>query len=148
MSIFNSETLSIWPQRLATNRGNGYLLPGAITNPFSNSQGEVFPNHDCDNTGATGGLGQGQVTPGLAGVPASNPPAQEGGYYPISNQVPPTAPDLATPAFPPPLDSLNDVIPAGTLVGGSQAAFAPCTLQQDFPAIFGGGRVPYVPADP
>ncbi len=148
MSIFNSETLSIWPQRLATNRGNGYLLPGAIANPFSNSQGEVFPSHDCDNTGATGGLGSGQVTPGQSGVPASSPPAQEGGYYPLSNQLEPTMPNTATPAFPPPFDTFNDLIPAGTVIGGSKAAFAPCTLQSNFPALFGGGRIPYVPADP
>jgi ABC-type transporter Mla subunit MlaD len=144
LSIFNSETLSIHPQRLATNRGNGYLLPGAIANPFSTSQGEVIPNHDCDNTGATGGLGSGQVTPGEAGVPASTPPAQEGGYYPLSNQIGPTEPTMPTPALPPPLD----FIPAGTPVGGSMAAFAPCTLQGDFPSIFGGGRIPYVTADP
>jgi len=144
MSIFNAETLSIWPQRLATNRGNGYLLPDAITNPFSVSQGEVFPSHDCDNTGATGGLGSGQVTPGLAGVPASTPPQQEGGYFPLSNQLSPTMPSTPTPALPPPLN----FIPAGTMVGGSQAAFAACTLQADFPAIFGGGRVPQVPRDP
>jgi phospholipid/cholesterol/gamma-HCH transport system substrate-binding protein len=121
MSIFNAESLSIYPERIRTNRGNGYLLPGAIANPFSNSQGEVFPSHDCNNTHATGGLGSGQVTPGRSGVPASNPPAKEGGYYPLSNQVPPEHPF---------------------------AAFAPCTIQSRFPGIFGGGRVPYVPADP
>ena len=50
MTIFTSETLSIYPSRLTTNRGNGYLQPFAIGNPYSSSQNEIFPNHDCNNT--------------------------------------------------------------------------------------------------
>ena len=51
MTIFTSETpLDLSSQRLATNRGNGYLQPFAIGNPYSSSQGEIFPSHDCNNT--------------------------------------------------------------------------------------------------
>src|SRR3954451_20351644 len=50
MTIFTSESLSIYQSRLNTNRGNGYLQPFAIGNPFSSAQGEIFPNHDCNNT--------------------------------------------------------------------------------------------------
>src|SRR3954451_4419547 len=50
MTIFTAETLSIYNKRLATNRGNGYLQPFEIGNPYSSSQGEIFPSHDCNNT--------------------------------------------------------------------------------------------------
>jgi ABC-type transporter Mla subunit MlaD len=92
MSLFTAETLSIWQTRLNTNRGNGYLQPfvpgassgGWIGNPFSNQNGEIFPSHDCLNTGATGGLGNGQVNA------ASTPPSTEGQF-----------PNPASPAFAP-----------------------------------------------
>ena len=45
-----AESLSIYPKRLTTNRGNGYLQPFAIGSPFPTTQGEIFPSHDCDNT--------------------------------------------------------------------------------------------------
>ena len=50
MTIFTAETLSVYQSRCATNRGNGYLQPFAIGNPYSSSQAEIFPNHDCNNT--------------------------------------------------------------------------------------------------
>jgi phospholipid/cholesterol/gamma-HCH transport system substrate-binding protein len=133
MSIFSSESLSVHPSRLPTNRGNGYLQPFAINNPFSAHQAEGFPSFDCANTGATGGLGSGQVT----SDPPSTPPAQEGAY-------PAASPFL--PVFPPPLNLLpKPPIP-------NTSAFAPCVLQTtalgNFPAAFGGSRLPQVLADP
>jgi phospholipid/cholesterol/gamma-HCH transport system substrate-binding protein len=153
MSIFNAETLSIYPERLRTNRGNGYLLPGAIANPRVASEGGVFSNFDCARTGSTRPGGE---------VLLSNPtPAadfndsQEGGYYPLSNQISPDQPATPTPAtLPPPLDLLSPFlpIPEGTSVNGSMAAFATCTLQSNdlgsFPAAFGGGRLPHILPDP
>jgi len=118
MGNINYETLSIWPERARPNRGNGYLQPFAIGNPFSASQGELFPNHDCDNTGASGGLGSGQVT----SSPPSNPPPQEG-VFPASSQT-------------------------ATAVIPGVSAFVPCTLASDWPAAFGGTRQPIVEADP
>jgi phospholipid/cholesterol/gamma-HCH transport system substrate-binding protein len=86
LAIFSEETLSIHQTRLDTNRGQGYVQPfvpgassgGWIGNPFSNLHAEIFPSHDCDNTGATGGLGNGQVT---ASPPST--PAQTEGEFPV-----------------------------------------------------------------
>ena len=60
LGIISPETLSIHQQRLPTNRGNGYIQPFGIGNPFSASQNELFPSHDCDNTTASGGSGSGR----------------------------------------------------------------------------------------
>jgi hypothetical protein len=154
MSIFNAESLSIWPERLRTNRGNGYLLPGAIANPRSASEGEVFPNHDCARTGST--RPGGEV---LLSNPTPDPDfndSQEGGYYPLSNQISPDQP-ATTAALP---DFLGDLFPAELPfpnpllipADGSMAAFATCTLQENsvgfFPAAFGGGRIPHILPDP
>jgi phospholipid/cholesterol/gamma-HCH transport system substrate-binding protein len=92
MSLFTGESLSVYPQRQSNHRSNGYMQPfvpgassgGWIGNPFSNQNGEIFPSHDCNNTGATGGLGSGQVTA------ASNPPTSVG-VFPLSEIGPPPA---------------------------------------------------------
>ena len=47
ISNFSSESLSIWPVRQATNRGNSYLAPGALSRIATDG---VFPNFDCKNT--------------------------------------------------------------------------------------------------
>jgi len=151
----SAEILSIYRQRLPTNRGNGYIQPpdtgtasGFIGNPFSAQNGELFPNHDCDNTGAAGGLGSGQVNPAIPGpgsaavtsspfgqappYGASTPPSSEGSF-PFSTFDPTTVL----------LNFAGIVQPPGAL-----AAFAPCTLAPDFPAEFGGTRQPIIDADP
>jgi hypothetical protein len=119
MGIISPESLSIYPTRLPTNRGNGYLQPYAIGNPNSSHQGELFPNHDCDNTGASGGLGGGQVTRD----PASNP-APGFGVFPLS----------ITPVGPP-LQAIAPCTIAMQTMGS-------------FPAAFGGGAVPNILPDP
>ena len=97
MTIFTSETLSIYPKRLNTNRGNGYLQPFAIGSFFPTTQAEIFPSHDCDNTSAnfpvTGGLGNGQVTRS----PASSPPQSESGQFPLSSIVQPLSASYINP---------------------------------------------------
>jgi ABC-type transporter Mla subunit MlaD len=120
MGMFPPESLAVYPTRLPSNRGNGYLLPGAIGNPNSSHQGEVFPSHDCDNTRATGGLGSGQVTRD----PASNPPPSIG-IFPLSVLIPG-------------VPGLSAIAPC-TLQSASVGSF---------PAAFGGGRVPNVLPDP
>lgn len=50
LSYLSSESLSIHPDRLSTNRGNGYLQPLALTSPAS-AGGGIFPSFDCDNSG-------------------------------------------------------------------------------------------------
>ena len=49
LSYTSSETFGLWPSRLATNRGNGYLEPGVL-NGFSSAKSGIFPNFDCKNT--------------------------------------------------------------------------------------------------
>jgi len=100
MGIIDGESLSVYPQRSATNRGNGYLLPNGIGNPTASIFGEAFESHDCNNTGATGGLGSGQVTAN----PASNPPAGPGLFplseLPLGAPIQAFAPCTLSPNFP------------------------------------------------
>jgi ABC-type transporter Mla subunit MlaD len=142
MTIFTTETLSIYQQRLNTNRGNGYLQPFAIGSQFPTTQGEIFPSHDCNNTSnfelggsVTGGLGSGQVTRS----PASTPPASESGQFPDSSLITPLSPSYIAPT--------PDAEATPTPPGGP-SAFAPCTIAPNFPAAFGGGKVPEVLPDP
>ncbi len=72
------EALSIYPQRLATNRGNGYLPPGAL-NSYSSGKNGIFPNFDCRNTDYGPGStppDEDQILPGqsVPGVNNGNPP--------------------------------------------------------------------------
>jgi phospholipid/cholesterol/gamma-HCH transport system substrate-binding protein len=46
----SSETLAIHPERLPTNRGNGYPQPGFLNGPQGAAIG-IFPNFDCKPTG-------------------------------------------------------------------------------------------------
>jgi phospholipid/cholesterol/gamma-HCH transport system substrate-binding protein len=125
MTIFTAETLSIYNKRLATNRGNGYLQPFEIGNPYSSSQGEIFPSHDCNNT-----FGGQPVTH------ASSPPQEESGQFPFSSFVNPNVPQQVGsnfPGFP--------INPPGP------SAYAACTLPPSFPSIFGSGVIPEVQQD-
>jgi ABC-type transporter Mla subunit MlaD len=63
ISYLDSQSLSVYPTRPPTNRGNAYLLPGALTSPEAARSG-IFPNFDCNNTGV------GEVT--------SKPPVGDG----------------------------------------------------------------------
>jgi phospholipid/cholesterol/gamma-HCH transport system substrate-binding protein len=124
MTIFTAESLSVYPQRLATNRGNGYLQPFAIGNPYSSSQNEIFPGHDCDNT-----FGGQPVTHN----PASSPPQEESGQFPFSSLVNPSSPSQVGPNMPP--------------ATPGPSAYAACTIAPNFPSLFGGGKVPEVLPD-
>jgi phospholipid/cholesterol/gamma-HCH transport system substrate-binding protein len=173
----NAESLSVWNSRIRTNRGNGYLMPFSLANPNVADQGAVFPNFDCENTQATGGLNPGQpgppndtppagpemVTPepvpppAGGGGPASTPPTQEG-VYPFSSSVLPAlggATGLFSnlPIFgslPVPLQDALEALPTAPTF--EQTAFATCVTQTwalgNFPAAFGGSRLPQVLADP
>jgi phospholipid/cholesterol/gamma-HCH transport system substrate-binding protein len=161
----NAESLSVWGERIRTNRGNGYLMPFALAGPTVATQGAVFPNFDCENTDlVTEGLGDGQVTPEPSGPlnmggPASDPPTQEG-VYPFTTSFLPALggvggifdqPPFST--LPPPLGGpggLFENVP--DVPTFDQTAFASCILQTEangnFPAAFGGSRLPQVLADP
>jgi phospholipid/cholesterol/gamma-HCH transport system substrate-binding protein len=128
MTIFTAESLSIYQNRLATNRGNGYLQPFAIGSPGPTQQSEIFPSHDCTNT-----FGGQQVTHD----PPSSPPQEESGQFPFSSIENPTVPQMVGsnfPGFP--------INPPGP------SAYAGCTDAPNFPSLFGGGKVPIVNRDP
>jgi phospholipid/cholesterol/gamma-HCH transport system substrate-binding protein len=128
MTILTAESLSIYNQRLKTNRGNGYLQPFAIGNFNSTRQAEIFPSHDCNNT-----FGGQEVTHN----PPSNPPQEESGQFPFSSVVNPSVPEQVGPNFPG-----FPVNPPGP------SAYAACTVAPNFPSAFGGGKIPEVLPDP
>jgi phospholipid/cholesterol/gamma-HCH transport system substrate-binding protein len=126
MTIFTAETLAIHQTRLHTNRGNGYLQPFNIGNPYSSSQGEIFQSHDCDNT--------------FGGQPVTHtsiPPQEESGQFPFSSLVNPSDPQQVGPNFPG-----FPINPPGP------SAYAACTIAPNFPSTFGGGPIPEVLQDP
>jgi len=136
MTIFTSETLSVYQKRLASNRGNGYLQPFAIGNPFSSAQSEIFPSHDCDNTFAGQ---QVQHVPAGSSAPPGGAPQSESGQFPLSSLVNPTSPSFV---------AQNSDADASTLPPGGPSAYAACTVAPNFPSIFGGGSIPEVHPDP
>lgn len=52
LSYISSESLAVYPDRVDTNRGNGYPQPNALTGFQASSHG-IFPNFDCKNTDFT-----------------------------------------------------------------------------------------------
>jgi phospholipid/cholesterol/gamma-HCH transport system substrate-binding protein len=44
----SAEVVGAWPNRLDTNRGQGYLAPGAL-NGFQSASSGIWPNFDCKN---------------------------------------------------------------------------------------------------
>ncbi len=48
-SLLSTETLSLSPNRLATNRGHGYL-PDGVLNGYALTRNGIFPQYDCKNT--------------------------------------------------------------------------------------------------
>jgi phospholipid/cholesterol/gamma-HCH transport system substrate-binding protein len=76
----SSETLAVEQNRPATNRGNGYLQPLALTN-FDAAKNGVFPNWDCNNTGV-GEISASSATVGKAPCwVAPNFPSEFGGKH-------------------------------------------------------------------
>ncbi len=100
MTIFTAETLSIFQQRLNTNRGNGYLQPFAIGSYKPTTNAEIFPSHDCNNTFGgqevhytSSGAG---VAPTGEGGPTS-PPESEGGNSRSPRSSGPQSPSMVAP---------------------------------------------------
>jgi phospholipid/cholesterol/gamma-HCH transport system substrate-binding protein len=136
MLMLTPESLSIYPTRLPTNRGNGYLQPFAIGNAYSSAQGEIFPNHDCNNT-----FGGQQVlkVPSGGSAPAGGAPQSESGQFPLSSIVSPQNPSFVA------KDSEATASPIPGANGPS--AYAACTDAPNFPSIFGGGKIPEILPD-
>jgi phospholipid/cholesterol/gamma-HCH transport system substrate-binding protein len=93
LSYISSESLSIYANRLATNRGNAYLPPNGLIAQGASTKG-IFPNFDCKNlnfglTGPPNGtvtenpLLPGQTRPDVNG---GNPP--DVGFAPCFIQKP------------------------------------------------------------
>ena len=59
LTYLGAETLSVYPQRLPTNRGNAYLQPGVLNAEFSAKAG-IFPNFDCGPSGGERRAGDGK----------------------------------------------------------------------------------------
>ncbi len=108
----NAEELGVYPTRLPQHRGNGYIGPNAIGDPNVVKYRGLVASHDCNNTGATGGLGNGQVTAN----PPSTPPATPG-TFPLSTLT--TIPGLQ--ALAPCLVQPN--LPA--TIGGGKVPYVP-----------------------
>jgi phospholipid/cholesterol/gamma-HCH transport system substrate-binding protein len=111
LTVLGTESVSIQPNRLNTNRGNGYLAPGAL-NGFSAAAFGIFPNYDCRNTDYT---------------PASQPPDEEE----LPRTEPPTTdPDInmgnpAGGSFAP--CHIEGDFPGSTLFGGDSNRFPAIT---------------------
>jgi phospholipid/cholesterol/gamma-HCH transport system substrate-binding protein len=50
LGYFSAETLSAYPERASTNRGNGYPQPNALTG-YQAARHGIFPNFDCNPSG-------------------------------------------------------------------------------------------------
>lgn len=132
MSMFEPEGVSVYPTRLSANRGNGYLQPFAIGNPYSSTQGEIFPGHDCHNT-FNSAINNGVVTHDPPSAPVHQ---EESGQTPFSSLVTPTAPNQVGPNF-----------PGGTAMSPGPSAYAACTIAPNYPSVFGGQVIPQVLPD-
>jgi phospholipid/cholesterol/gamma-HCH transport system substrate-binding protein len=76
LSYLSSESLSVHQERLATNRGHGYLPPLGITS-LAAARGGIFPNFDCKPSGH---VSSGEATPSKAACfVASDFPGRFGG---------------------------------------------------------------------
>jgi hypothetical protein len=62
ISYLSGEGLSVYQQRLPTNRGNGYLQPRAL-NGKPTARAGIFPNFDCDPSGGERFRGDGGSPP-------------------------------------------------------------------------------------
>ena len=65
-----AETVSIYPVRLASNRGNAFLNPLGVLNTPEGSKFKILPNFDCKNTG----VGEKEPTSGTGGAPTGGSP--------------------------------------------------------------------------
>jgi phospholipid/cholesterol/gamma-HCH transport system substrate-binding protein len=86
LSYLSTEALSIYPERLAANRGNAYFPPEYLTLPGNGPRG-MFPSFDCKNLDYGPAPGEppanldederNAVDGGLAGGPGQGPPISE-----------------------------------------------------------------------
>jgi ABC-type transporter Mla subunit MlaD len=138
MTIFTSETLSVYQNRLTTNRGNGYLQPFAIGSQRPTQNAEIFPSHDCNNT-----FGGHEVlyVPKTSTPAPGAAPQSESGQFPLSSVVSPQSKEFVA-------NNSDDTASTNPLTPpGGPSAYAGCTVAPSFPSLFGGGSIPEVLPD-
>lgn len=59
-----TETVSIYPRRLPSNRGNAFLNPLGVMSTPEGAKSKILPNWDCNNAG-----GEKEPTTGTGGTP-------------------------------------------------------------------------------
>jgi phospholipid/cholesterol/gamma-HCH transport system substrate-binding protein len=79
ISPFNAETLSVHPERLATNRGNAYLSPTGLAGPAVASN-SIFENFDCKNTDFEPGSADPDEDPVTEPGPVDSDPPVNAGF--------------------------------------------------------------------
>lgn len=114
-----SEALSVYPNRLAQNRGNAYFPPEYLTGAAGRPERGIFPQFDCKNLDFT------QVS--------RNP--DEDVKYRVTKRNGSDGGIVVESGGP-------DTGPAPS------ETFAGCFFQKDNPGIFGGGRAPNLFSDP
>jgi ABC-type transporter Mla subunit MlaD len=91
LSVLGTDSLSIHPNRLSTNRGHGYLADGVL-NSYDMADRGIWPNFDCKNT---------DYAPFAGGDPDEDQIVKEGGQSDLPTTVPgvnmgnPTGPSFA-----------------------------------------------------
>jgi phospholipid/cholesterol/gamma-HCH transport system substrate-binding protein len=126
LGYLGAETIGAWPVRLNTNRGNGYLAPGALT-AYNSTVSGMFPSFDCRN------LDYQPLPPATPGSTEANTEEIHTADNPSSNPAVPPVSELFAPCI---LEG-----PQGDISSG------------DFPTdeagdTFGNTRFPQVYADP
>ncbi len=88
LGYISQESLAVYPNRLPTNRGNGYLQPfDQILSRGAAARNGIFPNFDCDHIGGERLMGDGG-SPTVSTFREPNPPS--GAFAPCY-----VAPDFA-----------------------------------------------------
>jgi phospholipid/cholesterol/gamma-HCH transport system substrate-binding protein len=125
LGYVGAETIGAWPVRLDTNRGNGYLAPGALT-AYNSTVSGMFPSFDCRNL---------DYTPGTT---AGSPEAQDEEIH--------TA-DSPAAGIPPVDEHFAPCILEGP-TGGNVTGFNGDFPSSNYGDTYGNTRFPQVYADP
>ena len=117
LAYSSAEALSVYPTRLAQNRGNGYPMPEYLNGPDGHPERGIFGMFDCKNLDYT--------------ETSQDPDEDE--HYHVTR-----------------VDGSSGPVVGHTGDEGPEISetFAPCYIEGDFPAIFGGKRAPNLFADP
>jgi phospholipid/cholesterol/gamma-HCH transport system substrate-binding protein len=119
LAYLSAEALSVYPTRLATNRGNAYFPPEYLNGAAALPERGIFGMFDCKNLDYT---------------PVSQDPDEDVKFR-VTNEDGSDGGEVVQSGGP-------DTGPAVS------ETFAGCYIESDKPAIFGGGRAPNLFSDP